>query len=55
MAVDPISQAEDDMTEQTRWGLSRSDRAIIRLVAGVKNLVVRLKALEDRVKALEGR
>lgn len=55
MAVDQISEAETDITEQARWGLSRGDRAVVRIVAAAKLIAFRLKALEDRVSALEGK
>lgn len=55
MAVDPTTEAENEMTEQAKWGLSISDRAIVRLVAGVKQLAARLRQLEERVKALEAK
>lgn len=55
MATDPVTDADNEMTEQARWGLSRADRAVVKLLAGVRAVFVRVKALEDRVTALEQR
>ena len=55
MAVDPITEAENEMTEQAKWGLRRSDMALVRLIPAIKQAIARLKALEDRVSRLEGK
>jgi uncharacterized coiled-coil protein SlyX len=55
MATDPVSEAEADVIEQAKWGMSRADQTIAKLVTVVKQQRQQLQALNDRVKALEGR
>lgn len=52
--ADDIDDAQSDMDEQAKWGFSRTDMAVVKVVRSARILVTRLKALEDRVKALEG-
>ena len=55
MATDPAAEAEAEMVEQAKWGLSRSDQALVKAIAAMKQMNQRLKALDDRVKALEAK
>lgn len=55
MATDPLADANDEMSEQAKWGLRRADRAVVKLTSFATTLAARVKALEDRVKALEGK
>ena len=48
-------EAEEHMVEQERWGLSRSDMVVLRLLRLVKVARGRVQQLEDRVTALENR
>lgn len=50
-----MTEAEEHMAEQERWGLSRSDMVLLRLVRLVKTARARILALEDRVSRLEGK
>ena len=53
MATDPVTEAEDGIIEQAKWGMSRTDEVVAKLVAAVKQQRQQLTALNARVKALE--
>jgi hypothetical protein len=53
--ADDMSEAEEHIAEQERWGMSRSDLALVRLVRLVKLARNKLVDLEARVRALEGK
>ena len=55
MPPDDMTEAEEHMVEQERWGLSRSDMVLLRLLRLVKVARGRVQQLEDRVTALENR
>jgi cell division protein FtsB len=48
-----VTEAEDGIIEQAKWGMSRTDEVVVKLVAAVKQQRQQLTALNARVKALE--
>lgn len=48
-----MSEAEEQIAAQERWGLTLTDMAVVRLVRLVKVARGRLVDLEARVRALE--
>lgn len=51
--ADDMTEAEDHMAEQERWGLTRTNLVVQRLVRLMKVARGRVVDLEARVKALE--
>jgi hypothetical protein len=50
-----LDEVQVELDEQARWGLNRTDRAVVRLLVVVRFLMGRSVDLEQRVSDLERR
>lgn len=52
---DIFQDAQQDLTEQARWGENLTTRALRKALVVIRTIAQRVKQLEDRVTAIEQR